>query len=145
MKKLISCILALLLVAVLACAGAEEKTDTFFTRLEGLEWTFSSGAGGWSTDMRILPDGTFSGEYHDSEMGEATAWQIMLNGDEETITPATENPFVLTGLDADSTYTVQVRANCGDGRVMRRFVPEKGLFGARWAIFGEKAVNFGIH
>ena len=37
MKKLISCILALLLVAVLACAGAEEKTDTFFTRLEGLE------------------------------------------------------------------------------------------------------------
>ena len=72
MKKLISCILAMLLVAVLACAGAEEKNDTFFTRLEGLEWTFSSGAGGWSTDMRILPDGTFSGEYHDSEMGEAT-------------------------------------------------------------------------
>ncbi len=49
-----------------------------------------------------------------TEMGEATAWQIMLNGDEETITPATENPFVLTGLAADSTYTVQVRANCGD-------------------------------
>ena len=49
-----------------------------------------------------------------TEMGEATAWQIMLNGDEETITPATENPFVLTGLAADTTYTVQVRANCGD-------------------------------
>lgn len=52
--------------------GCGRKTDTFFTRLDGLEWTFSSGAGGWSTDMRILPDGTFSGEYHDSEMGEAT-------------------------------------------------------------------------
>ena len=49
-----------------------------------------------------------------TEMGEATAWQIMLNGDDETIVDATENPFVLTGLDADSTYTVQVRANCGE-------------------------------
>ncbi len=70
MKKWISLILALVLAAAFACAGAEERTDTFFARLEGLEWTFSSGAGGWSTDMRILPDGTFSGEYHDSEMGE---------------------------------------------------------------------------
>ena len=41
-----------------------------FDQLEGLEWTFSSGAGGWSTDMRILSDGSFSGEFHDSEMGE---------------------------------------------------------------------------
>jgi len=71
MKKMIFRILALMLAAVFVCAGAEERTDTFFTRLEGLEWTFSSGVGGWSTDMRILPDGTFSGEYHDSEMGEA--------------------------------------------------------------------------
>lgn len=32
-------------------------------------FVFSSGAGGWSTDMTVNDDGTFSGNYHDSEMG----------------------------------------------------------------------------
>lgn len=30
---------------------------------------FSSGAGGWETHMDVLPDGSFSGEYYDSDMG----------------------------------------------------------------------------
>ncbi len=36
---------------------------------DGYEFTFSSGAGGWSTVLYLNSDGTFSGEYHDSEMG----------------------------------------------------------------------------
>ena len=32
-------------------------------------FTFSSGAGGWSTDISLWTDGTFVGEYHDSDMG----------------------------------------------------------------------------
>lgn len=68
MKRAFVWILTLLMmVSVCACA---EPEDAFFARLEGIEWSFSSGVGGWSTDMRILPDGSFSGEYHDSEMGE---------------------------------------------------------------------------
>ena len=68
MKKVIACILglAMLLGAFGACAEAELTFD----QLAGLEWTFSSGAGGWSTDMRIAENGDFSGEFHDSEMGE---------------------------------------------------------------------------
>jgi hypothetical protein len=31
---------------------------------------FSSGAGGWSTDLEIGEDGTFTGHYHDSDMGD---------------------------------------------------------------------------
>ncbi len=31
---------------------------------------FSSGAGGWGTEMTLERDGAFSGRYHDSEMGE---------------------------------------------------------------------------
>ena len=31
---------------------------------------FSSGAGGWETDLELHDDGSFSGEYHDSNMGE---------------------------------------------------------------------------
>ena len=29
---------------------------------------FSSGAGGWSTELKVADDGTFTGAYHDSEM-----------------------------------------------------------------------------
>lgn len=33
------------------------------------DFFFSSGAGGWSTDFELDDDGTFEGEFHDSEMG----------------------------------------------------------------------------
>ncbi len=67
MRRAIAWILTLMMG--MTCAFAE-PSESLFARLEGVEWIFSSGAGGWSTDMRILPDGSFSGEYHDSEMGE---------------------------------------------------------------------------
>ncbi len=69
MKRWIAWIMTLVLAAVLAFACAEQP-GPFFAQFEGMEWSFSSGAGGWSTDMRILPDGSFSGEFHDSEMGD---------------------------------------------------------------------------
>lgn len=34
-----------------------------------MDFAFSSGAGGWSTVIYLNEDGSFSGEYHDSEMG----------------------------------------------------------------------------
>ena len=69
MKKMTALILTAALA--LAAAGAfAEAAESLFETLAGLEWSFSSGVGGWSTDLRILEDGSFSGEYHDSEMGE---------------------------------------------------------------------------
>ena len=70
MKKVFAWVLtmALVLFAAGACAETEE---TIFETLAGLEWSFSSGVGGWSTDMRIEADGSFSGDFHDSEMGES--------------------------------------------------------------------------
>lgn len=68
MKKRIVWLLALMLVWTMAAACAEE---TFFAQFEGVEFSFNSGAGAWSTDLRILPDGSFSGEFHDSDMGDA--------------------------------------------------------------------------
>lgn len=34
-----------------------------------LDFTYSSGAGGWYTVLTLKPDGTFNGSFHDSEMG----------------------------------------------------------------------------
>ncbi len=40
---------------------------------EGVEFFFASGAGGWSTTMTVFPDGTFTGDFHDSDMGDERA------------------------------------------------------------------------
>ena len=45
--------------------------DTLFATVEDLNFWFASGAGGWSTDLKINGDGSFLGEYHDSDMGDS--------------------------------------------------------------------------
>ena len=48
-----------------------------------------------------------------TENGDATAWQICLNGDEANPIDADANPYTLTGLTLGADYTVKVRSNCG--------------------------------
>lgn len=67
MKRVLLSVLCLVLI--LTTAGYAEKQD-IFADLDGYEWSFLSGVGGWSTDMQIRADGSFTGEFHDSEMGE---------------------------------------------------------------------------
>ena len=67
MKKLVIFFLAAMMLMISA-AGAEE-TD-LFRQLNGKLFEFSSGAGGWSTELTMGENGTFTGVYHDSEMGE---------------------------------------------------------------------------
>ena len=48
--------------------------------------------------------------------GEETAWQVQYRvgeGSWSSPVEATTNPFTLTGLTAQTTYEIQVRANCG--------------------------------
>lgn len=40
-----------------------------FSEVSNLEFSFSSGAGGWSTELIIKEDGSFHGMFHDSDMG----------------------------------------------------------------------------
>lgn len=70
MKKAMAWVLSLALVLSMASAWAETENDVF-KDLAGLEWSFSSGVGAWSTDLKIFPDGSFTGEFHDSEMGDS--------------------------------------------------------------------------
>lgn len=58
-----------------------------FQELQNLDFWFSSGAGGWATILQIHPDGSFEGQYHDSEMGSmgegypnGTMYQANFNG-----------------------------------------------------------------
>lgn len=55
-----------------ASSGSQERSETplSFEDLQNLEFIFSSGAGAWSTSLIIRPDGSFSGSYRDSDMGD---------------------------------------------------------------------------
>ena len=56
-----------------ASGGEPSVTDIpglEFSDLTGLEFWFASGVGAWSTEVEILPDGSFNGYYHDSDMGD---------------------------------------------------------------------------
>jgi len=48
---------------------SEEEVFSF-TEFKNLNFSFLSGAGGWSTEMTVAGDGTFKGIYHDSDMGD---------------------------------------------------------------------------
>ena len=71
MKRRTAWILISLCVLIWGAAAGESAPDPVLEQLSGLEWSFSSGVGAWSTELRIRPDGTFTGEYHDSDMGES--------------------------------------------------------------------------
>ena len=49
----------------------EPEASFSYDQLRFTDFLFSSGAGAWGTTLYIAEDGSFSGVYHDSEMGEA--------------------------------------------------------------------------
>lgn len=66
-----------------------------------LSFTFSSGAGGWSTDIVLHPDGTFSGTYHDNDMSggdgyDATMYICEFDGKFNNIKKADNDSYSMT-------------------------------------------------
>lgn len=57
---------------LLSPASVEPSLPDIFQELAGIEFTFSSGAGAWYTSLTLTNDGRFTGEHHDSEMGETS-------------------------------------------------------------------------
>lgn len=70
--KLACAILSVLLLGQLfcSCADSEKKTaEDLAKRLEGREFIFCSGAGGWQTTLTFGKDLSFTGNYVDSDLG----------------------------------------------------------------------------
>ena len=57
-----------LLTGVVSRGALPPEESTLPIPEEGVHFTFSSGAGAWSTDLTLFPDGTFSGKFHDRDM-----------------------------------------------------------------------------
>ena len=56
-------------IQIIEEAENKEEETFSFSEFENLEFYFASGAGGWRTVLQIEEDGSFSGQYSDSEMG----------------------------------------------------------------------------
>jgi hypothetical protein len=53
-----------------ATESAEAAVSVEFPESTPSDFTFSSGVGAWSSEMTLHKDGTFFGDYHDSDMGD---------------------------------------------------------------------------
>ena len=49
--------------------NVEIQEKNLWTELKNINFIFSSGAGGWQTEMSIAEDGTFQGVYYDGDLG----------------------------------------------------------------------------
>ena len=45
-------------------------TGSILDEIDGQLFYFSSGVGGWATELKVYADGTFEGHYYDSDMGD---------------------------------------------------------------------------
>ena len=70
------------------------------------------------SDITVSDIGPYGATIAWTENGTATAWEIMLDEDEDNIIPADSNPFTVTGLDPETEYFVQVRATGSAGTSM---------------------------
>lgn len=48
----------------------QQQTSSVFSQLAGKQFIFSSGAGAWSTGLKIEANGQFTGQYSDMDMGD---------------------------------------------------------------------------
>lgn len=83
---------------------SEGDTETFgFEDLAEAPFLFASGVGGWGTMLNINSDGSFFGDYHDSEMGltgadfNGTVYQCTFSG-----------KFTDLKMESEGLYTMRV-------------------------------------
>ena len=115
MKKMFAAAAALALCAgLLAGCGQEsggEKTDGGLADCLPIDLEFASGVGAWSTDLTLEQDGSFSGVYHDSDMGDSgddypdgTMYLCNFSGKFTDMKQLDDHSYSLTLEDLSSDY-----------------------------------------
>lgn len=94
-----------------SASGKDEKeesgADDLFKRVGG-EYVFSSGAGGWSTDITLNADGTFKGEYYDSNYLDENNVEILCSKFHGRFSKVKKvNEYTYSAELADLTYDTQ--------------------------------------
>ena len=113
MKKLCLCVFLVLLTASCSQPADEKSTPTFtFSDISDLEFWFASGVGGWGTVVNIAPDGSFTGYYEDTNLGEygedypnGTKYECLFSGQFSELTKIGEHEYSIEcqSLTVDGT------------------------------------------
>ena len=90
-----------LLTGVVSRGALPPEESTLPIPEEGVHFTFSSGAGAWSTDLTLFPDGTFSGKFHDRDMD--ITYLCQFQGAFSMLTPLDSRTWSLTLTDLEVT------------------------------------------
>lgn len=113
-----------------------QGTTTQLPFTEAQSFSFMSGAGGWSTELTINPDGTFTGNYYDSDMGDsgdgydATEYVSTFHGKFKNIQKKDDYTYVMQidTLETEETQDTWIEET-GYGKVRYVASPPYGLYG----------------
>ncbi len=113
--------------------AAEPEFD--FAQLEGWDFIFSSGAGGWFTELHIHAGGSFDGRFQDSEMGDITEEHpsgVLITSDFEGhfTQPEQVNDYTFSFRIADISYPQGDRQEIIAGTLYEYTPSAYGLDGA---------------
>ena len=113
-----------------------QGTTTQLPFTEAQSFSFMSGAGGWSTELTINPDGSFTGNYYDSDMGDsgdgydATEYVSTFHGKFKNIRKKDDYTYVMQidTLETEETQDTWIEET-GYGKVRYVASPPYGLYG----------------
>jgi hypothetical protein len=91
------------------------SNDKYYLFVDDFSFTVDNGVAK-PTGLKVDNIGAKTADLSWAENGEATAWEICLNGDETNLIAADSNPFTLTGLTPETDYTAKVRAVSGSAK-----------------------------
>lgn len=113
-----------------------QGTTTQLPFTEAQSFSFMSGAGGWSTELTINPDGSFTGNYYDSDMGDsgdgydATEYVSTFHGKFKNIQKKDDYTYVMQidTLETEETQDTWIEET-GYGKIRYVASPPYGLYG----------------
>lgn len=91
------------------------SNDKYYLYVDDFSFTVDNGVAK-PTSLKVDNIGSKTADLSWAENGEATAWEICLNGDETNLIAADSNPFTLKGLTPETAYTAKVRAVVGENK-----------------------------
>ena len=111
MKRISIKKMAVLLFCTALLTGCGSKSEVSLPDDFPMDLEFSSGVGGWGTSLTLERDGTFSGQFHDSDMGaigedypNGTVYLCHFSGRFLNIEKVDEYSYSLRLAELDSDY-----------------------------------------
>lgn len=108
---------------------AETDKELEFSDFKNLEFYFSSGAGGWRTILTIQEDGSFFGQYSDSDMGAGRYYVSNFSG--QFAEPEKVNDYTYTMQILELTYAEKIGSEEQKGETLYIYDEAYGIAGAK--------------